>query len=83
LKLAGGEQMFMGKIQPGSPMAGRSIEEMCGEFRGKVLKVLAIFRGEEVLVPHGSSRLKEEDRLLVVCDPEMKELLERGLVFEA
>jgi CIC family chloride channel protein len=83
LKLAGGEQMFMGKVQPGSPMAGRSIEEMCGEFRGKVLKVLAIFRGEEVLLPHGSSRLKEEDRLLVVCDPEMKELLERGLVFES
>jgi CIC family chloride channel protein len=82
LKLARGEQMFMGKVQPGSPVAGRTIEDVYRDFRGKALKVLAIFRGEEVLLPHGSSRLEEQDRLLVVCEPETKEVLAKSLVFE-
>lgn len=83
LKLASGEQMFLGSVQPGSPLAGKTIDQVCDEFRGKVLKVLAIFRNEEVLLPHGSSRLQEQDRLLLVCAPEMKEMLEKSLVFEA
>jgi CIC family chloride channel protein len=82
LRLGSGEQMFLGSVQRGSPVAGRTIAEVCDGFKGKVLKVLAIFRGEEVLLPHGSSRLQEKDRLLLVCEPELKQMLEQSLVFE-
>lgn len=82
LRLESGEQMFMVQVQPGSPVAERTIAGVCEEFKDETLKVLAIFRGEEVLLPHGSSRLQEKDRLLLVCDPRMKEMLEKSLVFD-
>ena len=79
--LSAGEQMFMGEVRKGSPLAGQTIEQVCGEYEGDALKVLAIFREEEVLLPHGSSKLQEHDRVLMVSSPETKGQLEKSLAF--
>lgn len=81
LKLAESEQMFMGTVQKGSPLIGQTIGQVCGEYANEALKVLAIFREEEVLLPHVSSRLVEGDRVLMVASPETKEKLEKRMAF--
>jgi CIC family chloride channel protein len=82
LKVTADEQMFMGAVQDGSGLVNRAIEQICGLVQPDSLKVLAVFRGEEVLLPHGSTQLKENDRLMVVCSPETKEKLKADLAFE-
>ena len=77
--LSPGEQMFMGTVKQGSPLAGETIAEMCSICSGETPKALAIFRGHEVLLPHESSRLQEEDRVLLVSSPEAKSVLEQRL----
>jgi chloride channel protein, CIC family len=76
--LSPGEQMFMGQVKQGSPLAGQTIAQLCGAYEHEALKVLAVFRGGEVLLPHDSSKLVENDRVLLLSSPETKEKLAEG-----
>jgi CIC family chloride channel protein len=82
VKLAVTEQMFMGEVRKRSPLTGQTIGQVCGEYENEALKVLAIFREQEVLLPHDSSRLLEGDRVLMVASPKTKGELEKRLGFE-
>lgn len=76
--LSPGEQMFMGTVPKGSPLAGQTIAEVCAGY-GDAPKVLAVFRGREVLLPHDSTKLLEQDRALLISSPETKEKMEQRL----
>ncbi|HUY82212.1 MAG TPA: chloride channel protein [Acidobacteriaceae bacterium] len=77
--VSAGEQIFMSRVQKGSALAGQTIAQVCGEYGTDALKALAIFRGDEVLLPHDSSRLEAEDRVLLVSSAETKGMLEGKL----
>jgi chloride channel protein, CIC family len=76
--LSPGEQMFMGTVRNGSSLAGQTVEQTCARFGGDSLRILAIFRGQEVLLPHDSSKLQEQDRVLLLSSPATKGKLEEG-----
>jgi trk system potassium uptake protein TrkA len=56
----------LGELMAGG-MAGRQIDEI--EFPQGAL-VIAVFRDEQIVVPEGSTRIQEDDRLLIIAENE-------------
>jgi len=78
--LHSGERMLLGEVQKDSPVANQPLSSLAGCIQDKCLKVLAIFRENEVLLPHTDSVLKQGDRLLLICEPQTEALLKEKLL---
>jgi trk system potassium uptake protein TrkA len=78
LEFADGRVKLIGiKVDRGNPMAGKRLMEMSEEEGDKIL-VAAIYRKENVIVPRGDTRIKEEDTLFLVTLPgSVRKLLKR------
>ncbi|MGC8549288.1 MAG: chloride channel protein [Acidobacteriaceae bacterium] len=80
LTLHSGERMLMGEVQQNCPLCSELVGSL-GEITGDDnLKVLAIFRGSEVLLPSPQSRLRAGDGLLLLCSPETEPILKEKLL---
>ncbi len=80
LTLHSGERMLMGEAQQNSPLAGELIGNLAEATKDPHLKVLALFRGDEVLLPTRQSRLRPGDGLLMLCSPETESVLKEKLL---
>jgi CIC family chloride channel protein len=81
LQLSGGKQLFMGVVQPGSPLIGASLESISKTVLDGSWNVMAIFREQGTVVPTATTVIKENDRLLVACSPQVRNQLAAHLVF--
>jgi len=81
LELSKDKQLFVGIVQPGSPLTGQSLEFISNTVLKGTWKVMAILRGDETALPQGKTELIEGDRLLIVCSPEVPDQLAKYLVF--
>ena len=76
-----GKQLFAGIVQAGSELIGQTLDEMSRTVP-KGNWAMAIFREDALILPHGETILKENDRPLVICSPEAREQLSRYLILE-
>ena len=56
------------KVEPGSPLCGRSLMDISSTLRCEVL-ICAVERGEEVYIPDGKFCLQEKDVISLVASP--------------
>lgn len=80
LTLHSGERMLMGHVQEDCPLANELVGRLCELTGDPDLKVLAIFRGGEVLLPTSESRLRQDDGLLLLCAPQTEHILKDKLL---
>lgn len=57
------------RVNPGAPMAGRTLAELGEAQRRSRYLVAAIVRGGRTIVPRGSDRLEEGDQIFVIGEP--------------
>ncbi len=67
--LPDGKQLFFGTVHPESPCIGKTIEEECIFAESEDWKVIAIFRKEQMIIPHPNTVLQKDDRLLALTTP--------------
>ena len=71
--LAGGKvRMMEFVINPDSKLVGKRLQDLR---LAESCIVSVVFRGEEVIIPHGSDIIKENDRMVVIGKPEAMENL--------
>lgn len=80
LTLHSGERMLMGHVEQNCPLANELVGKLCELTGDPNLKVLAIFRGGEVLLPTSESRLRDDDGLLLLCAPKTEAVLKEKLL---
>lgn len=80
LSLHSGERMLMGELQQNCNLCNELIGSLAEITKDKNLKVLVIFRGDEVLLPTRESRMKPGDRLLLLCSPQTEAILKDKLL---
>jgi Trk K+ transport system NAD-binding subunit len=80
LTIHSGERMLMGEVQQNCPLANELVGRLCEITGDDHLKVLAMFRGDEILLPTKESRLRADDGLLLVCSPETEAVLKDKLL---
>ena len=76
------KQLFLGTVRPGSPMIGHSIGSISNTTLKDKWHVLAILRKDETIAPQANTELQENDRLIVIGAPEVRNELAHLLVFE-
>ena len=75
-----GERMLMGDVQPDSPLCEHPVGHLAEATLDPNLKILAVFRGDEVLLPNTKSNLRPGDQVLVLCSPQTEALLREKLL---
>ena len=65
VQIPGRKELGIGMLKPESPLAGKSVKE-CYEMVGSGLEIVAILRGEEVVLPTPETKLQEQDRILTL-----------------
>ena len=82
IDLPDGKRLVTGRLKPDSPCAGKPLKQGCLIQEAVDWEIVAIFRQDHLIVPHPSSVLKAEDRLLVLLpiefEDELREHLETG-----
>ena len=53
-------------VEPGNPVAGKSLAELRKDYSNLELVVVAIYRDHRVIIPRGKDRLKERDLVYVL-----------------
>jgi CIC family chloride channel protein len=77
--LAQGKKLTIGVLRPESPWVGQPIGAKCRKSLGPDNEIIAILRGERLLLPHPDMRLKSGDHLLTIVSPEATEHFEQHL----
>ncbi len=66
LDFAGGKVRLVGvEVMPGAPMDGKTLSSLPDLLGGLDVRVVAVYRGEEVIIPDGKSTIQTED--IVFC----------------
>jgi chloride channel protein, CIC family len=81
LQLAGDKQLFIGVVHAGSPLIGATLESISKTVLSGSWNVMSIFRDDGAVVPSPAAAIKEDDRLLIACSPEVRRQLAGHLVF--
>ena len=79
VNLAQGKKLTIGVLRPESPWVGQPIGAKCRKSLGPENEIIAILRGERLLLPHPDMRLKSGDHLLTIVSPEATEQFEQHL----
>lgn len=84
LDMGGGQQLYTAVVTEASPLAGKTLMEISQTLIHEPWKVLGIFREEEGFIsPGGGTVIRANDRLLVLCSPNVLNTLAAQLVFRA
>ncbi|MEJ2657261.1 MAG: chloride channel protein, partial [Desulfobacterales bacterium] len=75
--LSEGKLLTIGRLRSESPWVGRPLRSKYREALGSEVKIVAILRSHEILLPHSNTLLKAGDQLLTIISPQVKERLER------
>lgn len=75
--LSEGKLLTIGKLRPERPRVGQPFSSKYREALGGEIKIIAILRSHEILLPHSITLLQAGDRLLTIISPQIKERLER------
>lgn len=67
------KQLFLGTIQPHSSCIGKSIDEQCNLAESEDWKIIALFRKEQLVIPHPTTTIQKDDRMLILATPEQLE----------
>jgi CIC family chloride channel protein len=84
LDMGGGQQLYTAVVTEASPLVGKTLMEISTNLIHESWKVLGIFREEEGFIsPGGGTAMGANDRMLVVCSPQVLDTLASQLVFRA
>ncbi len=70
IEIVGGEQLFLGTLNPHSACAGTRLEDKCIAPGVKGWEIVAVFRDDEMIVPHNDLVLEPEDQILILAESE-------------
>ena len=79
VNLAQGKKLTIGVLKPDSPWVGQPIGAPYQASLGPENEVIAVLRGERLLLPHDNAHLQPGDHLLTIVSPEAAEQIERHL----
>jgi len=79
INLAPGKKLTIGVLRPESPWVGQPIGGKCRESLGPENEIIAVLRGERLLLPHDDTHLQSGDHLLTIVSPEAMERIEQHL----
>jgi NhaP-type Na+/H+ and K+/H+ antiporter len=82
LKLGEGKQLFLGTVRNDSPLVGNSLDQISNSVLKDSSQVMAVFRGRQALLPRPDVTMRENDRLLLHCSPDVRDQLAGDLAFE-
>jgi CIC family chloride channel protein len=82
LKLGEGKQLFLGTVRNDSPLVGNSLDQISNSVLKDSSQVMAVFRGRQALLPRPDVTMRENDRLLLICSPDVRDQLAGDLAFE-
>jgi trk system potassium uptake protein TrkA len=66
----GGVRLFGMNVEPGSWLAGKTLEELARAGPPRDSLIAMIFRGSQVIIPHGAEVLRDGDHIYVVATRE-------------
>ena len=68
VELAGGRRLLIGRLRPESSFVGTAVASSGRELAGASTNIIALLRGEHMLVPRADTVLQAGDRLVLVAD---------------
>jgi CIC family chloride channel protein len=68
VELAGGRRLLIGRLRPESSFVGTTVASSGRELAGASTNIIALLRGEHMLVPRADTVLQAGDRLVLVAD---------------
>jgi len=77
--LVQGKKLTIGRLRPESPWVGQPIGAGCRASLGPENEIIAVLRGERLLLPKGDMHLQSGDQLLTIISPAGKEQIEQHL----
>jgi CIC family chloride channel protein len=79
IDLPDGRRMSVGTVKPGSPCVGTRLSTNCLGAAEEDYEIMAIFREDDVLLPHPNTTLRSGDRILVITSPSARARLSEHL----
>ncbi len=79
IDLPDGKRLSVGTVRPGSPCVGTRLSADCLGVAEEDYEIMAIFREEDVLLPHPNTVLRGGDRILVITSPSARARLAEHL----
>lgn len=79
VNLARGKQLTIGVLRRESSWVGNPLGTKCLESLGPDVELIAILRGQQLLLPHADTCLQSGDHLLTIISPEDAQRLENHL----
>jgi Trk K+ transport system NAD-binding subunit len=77
IDLPGGKQLFILTLSPDSPQCGTPVEQRCVSEEGEDWEIVAIFRGEHLMLPNSCTVPQAGDQFLVMTSPRHLEKLRK------
>jgi CIC family chloride channel protein len=77
IDLPGGKQLFILTLNPDSPQCGVPVEQSCVTEEGEEWEIVAIFRGEHLMLPNACTAPQPGDQFLVMTSPKYLEKLKK------
>jgi CIC family chloride channel protein len=77
IDLPGGKQLFILTLSPDSPQCGTPVEQSCVSEEGEDWEIVAIFRGEHLMLPNSCTVPQAGDQFLVMTSPKHLEKLRK------
>ena len=78
VQIPGRKELGIGVLRPESSLVGKTVEE-CYDIVGGGLEIVAVLRGEEVVLATPETRLLEQDRILTLGTPKARHELAEHL----
>jgi CIC family chloride channel protein len=78
--LPGKRELTMAQVEPGSTMAGKTIDTLYRRLPDYQFEIIAIMRREHVILPHRETVLQPDDRLVLIASPQSREPLAKFFV---
>jgi CIC family chloride channel protein len=79
INLAPGKKLTIGVLRPASPWVGQRIDAKFRESLGAANEIIAVLRGERLLLPHDDTHLQSGDHLLTIVSPAAMEQIQQHL----
>jgi chloride channel protein, CIC family len=79
VNLAQGKKLTIGKLKPESPWVGQSLGADFRKSIGPENEMIAVLRGNRLLLPHDNTQLQSGDQVLTIVSPNGAEQIEQHL----
>jgi CIC family chloride channel protein len=77
--LPGGRRLQLGLLRPESRFAGKSIADFYGNVEPEDVEIVALIRREHLILPHPSTLLEANDRLMLISTEESRQSLQQDI----